>query len=241
MYSKRLKEKGLLNSIGGKEFNFRMTNTEEALIKDYERLLKKAEIKEPTAIYSSRQTHSTNIAYADGTNGDSFIVGQRFEDTDGIITDKTNIALFIKFADCTPVVLFDPVQKVQAIVHSGWRGTVGEISKLALKKMTQEFGVKKENILAYLGPSIDQENYEVGPEVYDAFSMNPDRDQFFRPNGEKYLLDMLKANYHLLLQAGIPEENIEMESASTFTDDRLHSARQEGRNYGLNAMVTCMN
>ncbi|HLR91872.1 MAG TPA: peptidoglycan editing factor PgeF [Atopostipes sp.] len=240
MHSKRLKEEGLLNVIGGKDFNFRATNTEEALIRDYKRLLEKAEITEPTALYSGHQTHSTNIAYADGTNGESYLFGKRFGDTDGLITDKRNIALVIKFADCTPVVLYDPVQKVQAIVHSGWRGTVGEISKLALQKMTEEFGAKKDNILAYLGPSIDQENYEVGGEVYDAFSMNPDRDRFFKSKGEKYVLDMLKANYHLLLQAGIPKENIEMESASTFTDDRLHSARQEGRDYALNAMVTCM-
>lgn len=241
MHSKRLKEHGLLNYIGGSDYNFRTaTATKENIHSDFERLLKQANIKHPQEIYTGQQTHLTNIAYCDGENGEPFIIGRQFPETDGLLTNKENIAIVIKFADCTPIVLYDPVQKVQAIVHSGWRGTVGEISKAALRKMTTEFNSKLENILAYVGPSIDQENYEVGPEVYEAFLMNPDRDTFLEPKGEKFLMDMSLANKKLLLSAGILQENIEVETASTFTDETLHSARQEGKEYGLNAMVTCM-
>lgn len=240
MYSKRLKENGLLNYIGGSEYNFRIETAEKNILQDYERLLKEAGIVNIDETYSGHQTHSTNIVHVDNTEGKSFLIGKQFSDTDGLITNSKNKALLIKFADCTPIVLFDPVENVQALLHSGWRGTVGEISKLALEKMENNFGTRKENILAYIGPSIDQKNYEVGLEVYEAFSLNPDRDLFFKPHGEKYLLDMALANYQLLIQSGLKEENIEVENTSTFTARNLHSARKEGKNYGLNAMVTCM-
>ena len=240
MYSRLLKDNGLVNFIGGSDYNFRAaTNSAEQLVKDYKRLIKAASITQPVELYTGSQTHSTNVAYADGTSGESFLIGRQYNDTDGLVTDKKNVALVIKFADCTPIVLYDPVKKVQAIVHSGWRGTVGEISKVALLKMTNEYGVEIKNVIAYVGPSIGQENYEVGPEVYEAFLNNPDRDQFFKPQGEKYLLDMSLANVLLLHQAGISKANIEVEKATTYTDTRLHSARQEGKDYGLNAMITC--
>ena len=240
MYSKRLREKGLLHFIGGSDYHFRQTASEERILADYQRLFKEAGINEPDEIYSGHQTHSSNVAWVDNTMGEPFIIGEQFPNTDGLFTMKENVALIIKFADCTPIVLYDPIEKVQALVHSGWRGTVFEISKNALQKMIEEGGSKIENILAYIGPSIDQDHYEVGPEVYEAFSMNPDRERFFKPHGNKFLLDMTLANYHLLLQSGIKEENIEIEQTSTFIDKNLHSARQEGKDYQLNALVTCM-
>lgn len=240
MFSKRLKENGLLNFIGGSHFNFRAVTAGKTIKEDYEGLLEKAGITNPLEIYSGQQTHSTNVVQVEAEEGEPFLVGREFPETDGLLTAKKHIALVIKFADCTPIVLYDPTEKVQAIVHSGWRGTVGEISKIAIEKMVNDFDVKLENIFAYVGPSIDQENYEVGAEVYEAFSMNPDRDLFFKPYGKKYLLDMSLANIQLLLQAGLKEENIEVEKTSTFISENLHSARKEGKNYGLNAMVTYM-
>jgi hypothetical protein len=239
MYSELLKENGLVNLVGGSDYNFRLATAEATFSDDVKRLLKAAEI-EPKNLYAARQVHDIKVAYVDGENGDDYIVGRYFEQTDGLITDKKNIALLIKFADCTPIVLYDPVEKVQAVVHSGWRGTVDKISHVAILKMVEEFGSKKENILAYVGPSIAQENYEVGPEVYAAFSEQADRELYFKEAGEKYLLDMARANYELLLEMGILEENIEVEPETTYISPKLHSARQEGINYGLNAIVTMM-
>lgn len=239
MYSQLLKENGLVNLVGGSDYNFRLATAKETFADDVQKLLVQAEIglKE---LYAATQVHEINVAYADGETGEDYVIGRHFEQTDGLMTDKKDIALLIKFADCTPIVLFDPVEKVQAVVHSGWRGTVDKISHAALRKMTEEFGVKKENVLAYVGPSIDQANYEVGSEVYEAFSDQVDREVYFRAAGEKYLLDMALANYQLLIEAGISPHNIEVATESTYTSPKLHSARQEGEEYGLNAIVTMM-
>src|SRR5699024_12678807 len=120
MYSKRLKEKGLFHFIGGSDYNFRQATTEENILIDYERLLKEAGIIEPKEVYSGHQTHSTNVVQVDDTKSEPFLIGQQFRDTDGLFTKKKNVALIIKFADCTPIALYDPIEKVQALVHSGW-------------------------------------------------------------------------------------------------------------------------
>lgn len=240
MHSEVLKDNGLVNLVGGRDYNFRLARAEETFADDVKSLLQKAGI-EPKDLYAATQVHGTTVAYADGKAGEPYLIGKHFKDTDGLITDNPNVALLIKFADCTPVVLYEPVKKVQAVVHSGWRGTVEKISHEAIHIMTKDFGAKKENILAYVGPSIAQENYEVGPEVYEAFSTQADREVYFLPHGEKYLLDMARANYELLLEAGIDSQNIEVETDSTYTSPSLHSARQEGKDYGLNAIVTMMN
>lgn len=240
MHSKLLRENGLLNKIGGSDYNFRSATAKDTIKVDVECLLAEAGMADAETVYTGKQIHGKNVAYADGEMGEEFVIGRHFTDTDGLITDKPGVVLLIKYADCTPVVLFDPVNNVQASVHSGWRSTIQKISHVAIDKMVNEFGCQKENILAYLGPSIDQENYEVGPEVYEAFDGEVDRDLYFRPHGEKYLLSMTDANYQLLLKAGIRTENIEVNTASTFTDEALHSARKEGKDYNLNGIITML-
>lgn len=237
--SKRLEENGLINRIAGSDYNFRYQKAGNRVVEDLEKVLRELAIV-PKEIYSGQQTHSAHIEYVDGMNGEAFVFGKTFKDTDGLITDQTDVALLIKFADCTPVVLYDPVKKVQASVHSGWRGTTKQISLKAIERMVEQFECDKETILAYVGPSINLANYEVGPEVYEAFKEFKSRDDFFEPRGEKYLMSMLDANLSILLEAGLKAENIDIERASTYTDNRLHSARKEGPEYKLNGIVTMM-
>lgn len=239
MHSKKLEAHGLVNKIAGMEYNFRSLKAAETVTHDVKKLLQELKI-EPKEIYSGQQKHTANIEYVDGSNGEEFIYGKTFQDTDGLITDKRDVALLIKFADCTPVVLYDPIKGVQASVHSGWRGTCKRISLQAIEKMEKEFHCERNNILVYLGPSIDQANYEVGSEVYKAFKEFKTRNSFFKPLGDKHLLDMLEANLSIIKEAGIPAGNIEIERASTYTDSRLHSARKEGPDYQLNAILTLM-
>lgn len=239
MHASLLAKHGLVNVVAGTGYNFRYQKTGDNIIQDVEKVLQKLGVQ-PREIYSGQQIHGAKVAYADGENGEDFVFGKTFPETDGLVTDKPGVALLIKTADCTPVILFDPVKRVQASVHSGWRGTVQRISLVALEKMQLEFGCELQNILAYVGPSIDQENYEVGAEVYEAFEGFLDRDQFFFPRGEKYHLSMTDANFAILKEAGIRPENIEVERASTYTDSNLHSARGEGKEYQLNGIFTMM-
>ena len=239
MESVLMKEKGLSLYIAGADYNFRQQTEGSKIADDVARALSVMSIQ-PTEIYSGQQVHGNRIRYADGKNGDAFIFGRNFPDTDGLITDKSGIALLVKYADCTPIVLFDPKRNVVAALHSGWRSTVQRISQKAIKKMVTDFGCNVTDIVAFLGPSIDQENYQVGPEVYEAFADFKQRDTFFEAKDNKFQLSMTEANYSLLFEAGINAEHIEVNRISTFLDERLHSARAEGKEYGLNGLFVMM-
>lgn len=246
MNSKLLNEKGLKHIIAGSEYNFRSkTLSERELKENYSRLVEAVGNGsglglEFGPVYSATQVHGDRIAYVDGSQGEDFVVGKTIPDTDGLITDQVGLPLIIKYADCTPIVLYDPVKKVQASVHSGWRGTVQRIGIKAAQKMVDNFGSDLADLVVYLGPSIDASNYEVGPEVYEAFEKIGSREAYFTPHGEKYLLSNIDAIYHDLLAYGFLAEQIEVAPESTFTDARLHSARGEGSQYGLNAIITVM-
>ncbi|WP_423188708.1 peptidoglycan editing factor PgeF [Alkalibacterium sp. f15] len=237
MHSKLLEKNGLINKVAGSDYNFRYQKAGNKIVEDVDKLLTEMNIK-PAEIYTGQQMHTDHVVVVDSENGEDFIYGKTFKETDGLITSRPNVALLIKYADCTPIVLFDPIKSVQAIVHSGWRGTTKKIALKAIDKMETGFGCKREDMLVYVGPSIDQENYEVGPEVYEAFEDFEKRDSFFKPNGEKYKMSMTDANVAILIEAGIKEENMEVERTSTYTDETLHSARQEGAEYQLNGLLT---
>lgn len=239
MQSERLNSKGVKLFIAGSAYNFRYQTAGEKVKTDMNRILDILDVQ-PEEIYTGQQTHSATVAYADGKNGEAFVFGRTFKDTDGLLTDKKKVGLLIKYADCTPIVLYDPVNDVLAVVHSGWRGTVQRISEQAIVRMETEFNSKRENLLAFVGPSIDQANYEVGPEVYEAFSDFPERDSFFQPADDKYKLSMTDANLVSLTESGIKESNIEVDRRSTYTDERLHSARKEGTDYQLNGLFVMM-
>lgn len=239
MHSIQLTQNGLTHYIAGSDYNFRVSTAGEKVAADTERVLNQMQIS-PQEIYSGTQVHGVNIAYCDGKNGEDYLIGRNFPDTDGLITDQPNIALLIKYADCSPIILFDPVKGVHAALHSGWRGTVQRISEHAIAMMESRFYSKREDILAYVGPSIDAYNYQVGDEVYDAFKDFEDRDRFFSRIANRWHLSMSEANLESLLLSGLQKNNIEVSRESTFTSPALHSARQEGPDYQLNGLITMM-
>ncbi|XJS10760.1 peptidoglycan editing factor PgeF [Aerococcaceae bacterium WGS1372] len=240
MNSKKLTENGLTQVIFGSGYNFRSTTAEEESLKDNYLQLVEAADTALSSVYSATQVHGNRIAYVDGSQGENFLVGKTIPNADGLITDQVGVGLIIKYADCTPVIIYDPVKKVQASVHSGWRGTVQQIAVKAIKTMVTDFECRLSNLLIYLGPSIDMDHYEVGPEVYEAFADFSNRDAFFKKKADKYLLSNIDAIYQKLLDSGVQASQIEQSSVSTYTDERLHSARQQGADYSLNAILTVM-
>ncbi|MGX7106359.1 polyphenol oxidase family protein [Hutsoniella sourekii] len=237
--SDKLSQSGLSHYLGGCSYNFRFQKN-QAHFSDHVQVLVNQLDCSVNQVYTGQQVHGDTIEYCNGTNGEEFVVGRQFKSTDGLITDQDGIGLLIKFADCTPILLYDPVRKVQASLHSGWRSTVKQIGPLAIQRMVDDFHCRREDIHAYIGPSIDQANYEVGPEVYQAFGEIKGRDQFFKPGPtrDKFYLSMTQANYYLLLEAGLPAHQIEVSQQSTYQDPSLHSARREGLDYGLNGLLS---
>lgn len=240
MISNKLNENGLKVFMTGSEYSLFSKRVGDKVIDEIEEIALKNNIN-PDNIYSAKQVHGNNIEYCDGTNGDKFLYGCTFEDTDGLITDKKDIVLMTKVSDCTPIVVFDKEKKVQGSFHSGWRGTSKKISKKGIEIMVSKFKCDVENIIAFIGPTIDYKNYEVGCELYDEFSDFNNRNEIFKPHSSdenKYLLDLRLANLSILLESGIKRENIEISEISTYTNRDYHSYRRDKPDYHLNAIFS---
>ena len=163
-----------------------------------------------------RQIHS-DIVQVIGCGGDNGA-------SDAMITKEKNLGLAIAVADCTPVFLYDLKNKVIAAVHSGWQGTVQKILLKTLLMMQKNYSSKPENIITYIGPSISQNNYEVGTEFAEKFDGN-----YLIPKGGKYLLDVSGINYKMLLDFGIPKNQIQNSELCTYEFSTLfHSYRRDG-------------
>ncbi len=166
------------------------------------------------------QIHSGNVNVVIGTEG---IV----PNSDALVSAEPNVFLAVSIADCTPVLLYEPVAKIIAAVHAGWRGTEQLVTLNAIRAMVS-LGAKPERIYAFIGASASGESYEVGTEVATYF----EKDYYTElPNG-KCLLDIKKANRDQLLIGGLAFEQIEICPRCTITDDALHSYRRDGKQSG---------
>ncbi len=136
---------------------------------------------------------------------------------DAIITADAGVPLAMRFADCVPLLLYDPVQRVLAMAHAGWRGTLAGVGPAAVETMRDAFGCNPGDILAGVGPSIGPGSYEVGPEVIEQVvnTFGDDAGRLVRPSareGHGYL-DLWSANRHLLQAAGV--ESVEIAAMCT--------------------------
>lgn len=179
-------------------------------------------------LVSPKQTHSKNIGIVTSSS-------DIFSDTDALITNIPGICIFVRTADCVPILLYDPVQKVVAAIHSGWRSTLQEISKHSIELMQKEFGTQPKDLIAGIGPSIGPDVYEVGPEVVEQFVNYFTFDNYITPvkNSDKGLLNLWKINHQILIDSGVPEKQIEVAGMCTYSNpDLFYSARRDGVNSG---------
>ena len=186
----------------------------------------------------SQQTHTTNIRIVTDEDRGKGITRERdYTDIDGLITNVPGICLVTTYADCVPLYFLDPVKKVIALSHSGWRGTVGKIGKKTVELMHDKFGSDPADILAAVGPSVCQDCYEVSADVTDRFREVFDRsvwdELFYEKSDGKYQLDLWKANEKIFLEAGIRKDHIAVTNVCTHCNSGiLYSHRAMGDKRG---------
>lgn len=180
------------------------------------------------------QTHTANVKCMNE-------VESNLNDVDGLITDKKNIALTSKNADCILFLFYDPVKKVIANIHSGWRGTFQKIAEKTVIKMLTNYGSKPEDIICCICPSIRECHFEVDNDVkqlcFEVFEFTNKTDEFIKlgevkDNKQKYLIDTVKINRILLEELGLKKENIiDCNICSVCNKEFIHSVRVEGKKY----------
>lgn len=189
----------------------------------------------PLEIVVPRQVHSTEVFRIDSSFM-SLSAEERssaLEGMDAVMTDIPGMCLCVSTADCIPILLYDSRSKAVAAIHAGWRGTVGMIVTRTLSLMAEAYGTSPEDVHAVIGPGISLLSFEVGDEVYDAFSRSGfNMDMIARRYG-KWHIDLWEANRQLLVDAGVKPGNIEVCGICTYTcHDDFFSARRLGINSG---------
>ncbi len=186
---------------------------------------------DPASLIFPKQTHTgtVKIITTDFFNSSEEDQKAYLQDTDALITNLMNVCVTIKTADCVPVLIYDPKQKVIAAIHAGWRGTVQMIVQNTIQEMIKSFGSDPRDLIAGIGPSISPEVYEVGSEVLAHF----DPSHFNSKDDNKGLLNLWEANKQQLLGNGIQETHIEIAKACTWTNaEKFFSARRDGAKTG---------
>ena len=146
-------------------------------------------------------------------------------ESDAMITTKQNLGLAISTADCCAIFIYDPVQKLIAGVHSGWRGTSKKILQKILNELKTNFNSEPQNLVCYLSPSISQVNYRVGEEVAEKFDS-----KYLNKSENGIYLNISQANYDILLDNGVKKCNVQSSKLCTYEySEVLHSYRRNGK------------
>lgn len=181
--------------------------------------------------------HLTLVSAQDRGRG-ALSASETIPATDGLITTAEYVPIMSLSADCPLIALFDPKQKVLAVVHAGWRGTAQRIAYKAALTLQQTYGCSAQNIWAGIAPSIGPCCYEVGQEVAAIIQTLPSGDTWVEKRGQHWYLDLWSANQNQLIQAGIPSSHIEVAGlCSSCHVDQFFSYRKEGKAVGHIALL----
>lgn len=203
--------------------SFSVGESEENVVKNRSNLAAAMDIK-PEQLFFVSQYHSDQvlivIAPYDGNPTKA----------DAIVTNVKGICICAMGADCVPILAYDPVMQAVAAIHAGWKGTAASITFKTLKILSDAYGSKPEDIILAIGPSISQEKYEVGEDVYNSFveQQGEKSKRLFQHNAvtDKYFPDLWEANKAQAIDFGLKEENIEVAGICTFSNpDKFYSAR----------------
>lgn len=192
-------------------------------------------------LVSTRQTHS-DIVWQVGRaqRGTAITLGSSPE-CDALITNEPGTGLVVYTADCTPILLHDPVTGAVGAVHAGWRGTAAALAEKTVNAMVSAFGCDPANIHAAIGPNIGPCHFETDADVPNAMlaAFGPAAEPFIRRAGEKYYVNLKEINALALCRAGVMHIEISQE-CTMCRPDRYWSHRITGANRGSQgAIILC--
>ncbi len=193
--------------------------------------------RDPESMYDVWQVHSAAVVRTDAPRP----LDQAHLQADIILTDRPEVTLYMRFADCVPILLHDPVRQVVGLVHAGWLGTVRGAAQVAVQSMQAEYGSQPADILAAIGPSIGVDHYEIGPEVADQVR------QVFGQDASALLpgynmgavhFDLWSANRLLLERAGLRQIQVAGVCTACHVEDWYSHRKEHGRTGRFGALIS---
>ena len=185
-------------------------------------------------LVSPHQVHSATVQVVGGQDR-----GRVCEKTDALITDTPGVYLMLRFADCVPVLFYDPVRRAVGLAHAGWRGTVKCIARETVRRMGEAFGCRPADIRAGIGASIGPCCYEVGGEVVDAArEAFPDAPHLLsRQASGRWHFDLWAANRYQLALEGVMQVEAAGLCTACRTDEWFSHRAEKGQTGRLGAVI----
>lgn len=210
---------------------------------NYKKLCKSLNIEYNKLIRIEHQIHSNFVEIVDSKD-------KTYTNVDGLLTNKKEIPLSLRFADCTPMYIYDTQKNIIGNVHSGWKGTVQKIGQVAVQKMIEEYGSNPKDIICCIGPAIGKCHFEVDEDVKNifetTFSYMNINDKIItkgqiKDEKQKYYIDTNLINAMMLEEVGIKKENIIQSNICTVCNSNLlHSYRADKEKSGRNTAIMCL-
>lgn len=198
---------GLYNSL-----NTRLAgkDTLSNVFENYNRICNSLNIDE-NKLCKAKQAHTDNVEYITQNIINEFnIHSLNYKEIDGYITNEENIFTVVTTADCIPVIIYDPIRKVVANVHSGWKGTTKQIYLKAINKMLNEFNCKVQDLIVCLGPSIGKCCFTSKEESFkeNFIKVWPEQEKYIFYDKDKFHIDLKYLIKRDLESIGVKKENI---------------------------------
>ena len=193
--------------------------------------------------YDVWQVHGNNVIFTDKPRMSS----EPPQKADIILTNKPEVILFMRFADCVPIFLYDPQKRVVGIAHAGWLGTVRKVASVAVQAMVEHYGSSTNDIIAGIGPSIGPEFYEIGDDVATQIqkTFNDRANDILSvsksENKNKIKLNLWKANQILLEAAGVRQIEVAGICTAENVSDWYSHRAEFGKTGRFGALLTLEN
>lgn len=193
----------------------------------------------PESIHDVWQVHSADVVYADTPRP----LDTEYQKADILLTDNPRVTLFMRFADCTPILLHDPEKKVIGLVHSGWLGTVRDAAGAAVRAMQKRYGSNPADILAAIGPAIGPDHYEVGNDVILQVreTFGEDAEYMLGAHGDSVHFNLWKANRILLEREGVVQIEVAGICTACHTSDWFSHRGEKGKTGRFGALLAMQN
>ena len=217
----------------------KLDETEENVARNFS-ILGNAIGFDPAGMVLTHQTHSDIVRVITKDDCDGCI-HRNYPECDALVTNDPGVTLVVFTADCTPILLHDPVTGAVGAAHAGWRGTAAAIGAKAVEAMCREFGCDPANIRAAIGPNIGACCFETDADVPEAMiaAFGDEARPFIRQTGSKYHLDLKQINALSLRRAGVRHIDISCDCTKC-QPDRFWSHRVTGNIRGSQgAIISC--
>jgi len=190
----------------------------------------------PESIFDVWQVHSADVVCANAPRP----VDESYRQADIILTDRPNVTLFMRFADCVPILLHDPRHAIIGVAHAGWMGTLRDVATSAIHTMQKQYGSNPADILAAIGPSIGPDHYEIGADVILQVmqKFGDESELVLKSHNGKIHFNLWEANRLLLERSGVDQIEVSGVCTACNTHDWFSHRAEKGRTGRFGALIS---